>query len=91
MNRSESDDLERWLLAPGKQPGTMVFSPGRNFMGVSRFLSMVVSGLFGLYCLIWSLFASTAPTRMRGGAAFIGILLLLLMLVYARTLAPHES
>lgn len=60
-------------------------------MGVSRFLALVISGLFGLYCLIWSLLAGSSPTQMRGGAAFMGGLLLLLAVVYARVLAPRKS
>jgi hypothetical protein len=53
-------------------------------MRVLRFLAAGVSALFGLYCVIWGLVASSVPTSERGGGAFIGLLLLLLAYVYLR-------
>jgi hypothetical protein len=59
-------------------------------MGVPRFLAPLISGLFGLYCLTWAILAASSPAQQRGGAAFIGVLLLLLAFVYARVLLPRE-
>jgi hypothetical protein len=60
-------------------------------MSVRRFLAPAACALFGLYCLVWGLVASSSPTNMRAGAAFFGVLFLLLATVYVRVILPHEQ
>lgn len=59
-------------------------------MAIRRFLAPLLTALFGLYCLVWSLIAASSPPQQRGGAAFLGVLFLLLTFVYARILNPRE-
>ena len=59
-------------------------------MSVFRFLAPAVSTLFGLYCVIWAIVASTStPYRIDG--VFLWVLLLLLALVYVRVIIRHEQ
>ena len=59
-------------------------------MSVLRYVAPFLCTLFGLYCVIWGLVASSSPTSMRVGGAFAGVLLLLLAFVYLRVILPHE-
>jgi uncharacterized membrane protein YjfL (UPF0719 family) len=60
-------------------------------MSVLRFLAPSLCVLFGLYCVIWGLVASSVPTSERIGSAFLGVLWLLLAYVYFRVILPHEQ
>jgi hypothetical protein len=55
-----------------------------------RFLAPSLSALFGLYCVIWGIVASSMPTQERIGGAFLGVLFLLLAYVYVRVILPHK-
>jgi hypothetical protein len=77
-------------LAVGKRQETKLFSESEGIMGIPRFLASVISGLFGLSCLTWSILAVSSPTQQRGGATLIGVLLFLLAFVYTRVLLPRE-
>jgi hypothetical protein len=59
-------------------------------MSALRFLAPSVSALFGLYCVIWGLVASSASTAYRIDGVFFGVLLLLLAFVYLRVILPYE-
>jgi hypothetical protein len=61
-----------------------------GIMSAFRFLAPAVSTLFGLYCVIWAIVASSSTTYRIDGV-FIGVLLLLLALVYVRVIIPHEQ
>jgi hypothetical protein len=60
-------------------------------MSALRFLAPALSTLFGLYCVIWGLLASSSATSLRIGGAFLGLCFLLLALVYLRLILPRES
>ena len=60
-------------------------------MSVLRFLAPSLSILFGLYCVIWGFVASSYPTSLRIGGAFLGVLFLLLAFVYLRVILPREQ
>ncbi len=60
-------------------------------MSVLSILASSLSALFGLYCVIWGIVASSDPTAERAGSAFLGVLFLLLALVYVRVILPHEQ
>jgi hypothetical protein len=60
-------------------------------MSVLRYVAPSLSTLLGLYCVIWGLVASSYPTSLRVGGAFLGILLLLLAFVYVRVIFPQEQ
>jgi hypothetical protein len=60
-------------------------------MRVLRWVPPSLSALVGLYCLAWAILASSFATRERGGAAFFGVMLLLLALVYVRVIPPQEQ
>ena len=60
-------------------------------MSILRFLAPSLCALFGLYCVIWGIVASSVPTAERTGAAFFGMLWLLLAYVYFRVILPHEQ
>jgi hypothetical protein len=59
-------------------------------MSVLSILASSLSALFGLYCVIWGIIASSDPTTARAGSAFLGVLFLLLAFVYVRVILPHE-
>lgn len=59
-------------------------------MSVLRYVAPALSTLFGLYCVIWGLVASSYPTSLRVGGAFLGVLFLLLAYIYVRFILPHE-
>ena len=59
-------------------------------MNAFQYLAPAVSTLFGLYCVIWAIGASTSITYRIDGV-FIGVLFLLLALVYVRVIIPHEQ
>jgi hypothetical protein len=67
------------------------FSARRGIMSALRFLAPSVSVLFGLYCVIWGLVASSASTAYRLDGVFFGVLLLLLALVYLRVIPPARA
>lgn len=56
-----------------------------------RWVPPLVATLAGLYCLVWSIFASSSATRERGGAAFLGVMLLLLAVVQWRVNRPRPQ
>ena len=56
---------------------------------MERFVAAVISILFGLYCVVWAIVASSYPATLRFGGAFLGVLLLLLAFVYLLVLRPH--
>jgi hypothetical protein len=58
-------------------------------MSVLSILASSLSALFGLYCVIWGIIASSMPVQERAGSAFLGVLLLLAF-VYVRVILPHE-
>ncbi|GHO51946.1 hypothetical protein KSD_44070 [Ktedonobacter sp. SOSP1-85] len=60
-------------------------------MAMRRFFAPSLSLLFGLYCIGWSIVASSSPTSMRVGGAFFGVLLLALAFVYLRIILPQEQ
>jgi hypothetical protein len=60
-------------------------------MSVLRFLAPSLCVVFGLYCVIWGIVASSVPTAERPGAAFFGVLWLLLAFVYVRVILLHEQ
>jgi len=60
-------------------------------MSIRRFLAPFVCAVFGLSCVIWSIVAGSSPVNLRGAAAFIGVLFLLLATVYVRIILPQES
>ena len=60
-------------------------------MAIRRFFAPALSLLFGLYCIIWSIVASSSFTQLRAGSAFLGVLFLLLTLVYLRMILPQEQ
>jgi hypothetical protein len=62
-----------------------------DIMNVRRFLAPFVCALFGLYCVIWGIVSFSSLPAMRAGAAFFGILFLLLATVYVRMILPHEQ
>jgi hypothetical protein len=53
-------------------------------VNVLRWVPPSLSALAGLYCLAWGIFASSFGARERGGAAFLGVMVLLLALIYTR-------
>jgi hypothetical protein len=59
-------------------------------MRVLRFLAPSLYTLFGLYCVIWGVVASSLLISERIGGAFLGALWLLLAYVYVRVILPHE-
>jgi hypothetical protein len=59
-------------------------------MSVLRSVAPSLCTLFSLYCVIWGLVASSYPTSLRVGGAFLGVLFLLLAFVYLRVILPHE-
>ncbi len=56
-----------------------------------RLVAAVLSILFGLYCVVWAIAASSYPAPQRFGGAFLGVLLLLLAFVYVRVIRPYEQ
>jgi hypothetical protein len=60
-------------------------------MSALSILASSLSALFGLYCVIWGIVASSDPTAERAGSAFLGVLFLLLALVYVRVILLHEQ
>jgi hypothetical protein len=60
-------------------------------MSVRRFLAPAACALFGLCCLVWGLVASSSTSNMRVGAAFLGVLFLLLATAYLRVILPQEQ
>ncbi len=60
-------------------------------MSVLSILASSLSALFGLYCVIWGIVASSDPTAERAGGAFLGVLFLLVAFVYVRVILPHEQ
>ncbi|BCL83879.1 hypothetical protein ccbrp13_63440 [Ktedonobacteria bacterium brp13] len=60
-------------------------------MTIRRFFAPALCLLFGLYCISWSIVASSSFTQIRAGSAFLGVLLLLLALVYLRIILPQEQ
>jgi hypothetical protein len=71
--------------------GNKGFSESEGIMSVLSILASSLSALFGLYCVIWSIVASSDPTAERAGSAFLGVLFLLLAFVYVRIILPHEQ
>ena len=55
-----------------------------------RFLAPAVSTLFGLYCVIWAIVASSTTTYRIDGV-LIGVFFFLLALVYVRVIILHEQ
>ena len=60
-------------------------------MSMLRFSAPSLCALFGLYCVIWGIVASSVPTAERIGATFFGVLWLLLAFVYVRVILLHEQ
>ncbi len=58
---------------------------------MDRFVAAAISILFGLYCVVWAIVASSYPATLRFGGAFLGVLLLLLAFVYLLMFRPHEQ
>ena len=58
---------------------------------MDRFVAAAMSILFGLYCVVWAIVASSYPATMRFGGAFLGVLLFLLACVYLLMFRPHEQ
>jgi hypothetical protein len=56
-----------------------------------RLVAAVLSILFGLYCVVWAIVASSYPAQQRFGGAFLGVLLFLLAFVYILVLRPDEQ
>lgn len=59
-------------------------------MRVSQFLAPVVCAVFGLYAILAGILDSSNLTSERGGAAFIGVLLLVLATVHWRVNLQQE-
>jgi hypothetical protein len=59
-------------------------------MSVYRWVPSSLGALVGLYCLVWAILAASFAARERGGAAFFGVMLLLLALVYVRVIPAQE-
>jgi len=59
-------------------------------MSVLSILASSLSALFGLYCVIWGIVASSMPAQEHAGSAFLGVLFLLVAYVYVRVILPHE-
>jgi len=59
-------------------------------MNMLRYVAPCVCVLFGLYCIVWAIVASSYSTSSRVGSAFIGVMFLLLALVYIRVINPTE-
>ena len=59
-------------------------------MNMLRYVAPVMCILFGLYCIIWAIIASSYSTSLRVGSAFIGVMFLLLALVYVLVIHPTE-
>ena len=57
-------------------------------MSVLRWVPSLVPTLAGLYCVVWAVIASSFGAQLRGGAAFLGVLLLVLALVHWRMNRP---
>ncbi len=55
-----------------------------------RLVAAALSTLFGLYCVVWAIAASSYPAPQRFGGAFLGVLLFLLAFVYILVLRPDE-
>ena len=66
-------------------------SESEECMSVLRWVPSVVPTLAGLYCVVWAVIASSSATRERGGAAFFGVLLLVLAVVHWRVNRPREQ
>ena len=62
-----------------------------GIMSVLRYWAPFLFTLIGLYCVIWGIVASSVPTAERPGAAFFGLLWLLLAFVYVRVILLHEQ
>jgi amino acid transporter len=77
-------------LLTNKRASDEAFSESEGIMSVLRYVAPAISTLFGLYCIIWGLIASSYPTSQRIGAAFLGVLFLLLAVVYLRVILPRE-
>lgn len=60
-------------------------------MSIRRFLAPFICALFGLYCVIWGIVSFSSFTAIRAGAAFFGVLFLLLAAAYVRLILPHEQ
>jgi hypothetical protein len=58
---------------------------------MERFVAAALSILFGLYCVVWAIAASSYPAPQRFGGAFLGVLLFLLAFVYVLVLRPDEQ
>jgi len=59
-------------------------------MNVVRYAAPLLCILFGLYCIIWGIVASSYATSLRIASAFVGVMFLLLALVYLRVIHPTE-
>jgi hypothetical protein len=60
-------------------------------MAIRRFFAPSLSLLFGLYCIGWSIVASSSLPSMRMSGAFFGVLLLALAFVYLRLILLQEQ
>jgi hypothetical protein len=56
-----------------------------------RLVAAALSILFGVYCVVWAIAASSYPPQQRFGGAFLGVLFFLLAFVYVRILRPREQ
>jgi hypothetical protein len=58
-------------------------------MSVLRWVPSLIPTLAGLYCVVWGIISSSAATRERGGAVFLGVMLLLLAVIQWRVNQPR--
>jgi hypothetical protein len=75
-------------LATDKTEKGLVSKEGT--MNMLRYVAPCVCILFGLYCIMWGIIASSYATSLRVGSAFMGVMFLLLALVYVRVIFPTE-
>jgi hypothetical protein len=59
-------------------------------MNMLRYTAPFVCILFGLYCIIWGIVASSYVTSLRVASVFVGVMFLLLALVYMLMIHPME-
>jgi hypothetical protein len=71
--------------------GNKGFSESEGIMSALSILASSLSALFGLYCVIWGIVASSMPAQERAGSVFLGVLFLLLAFVYVRVIRPREQ
>jgi hypothetical protein len=60
-------------------------------MSILRYMASFLCALFGLYCVIWGLVASSASIAYHIDGVFFGILLLLLAFAHFRIVLPLKS